>query len=151
MILGGRKISHRSSGCINASEERGSARRIQWDQSRDLKAGKNKDMLLTSLTCVKPDIVFLNKGAQENPHNGWLMYLLTGEKLFFLHSAAFSAGGIQGIAHGLAAEEGTLPQLNDSHYEFAHCSYFPLLALHRIVEHLGNRALVVARAAARAQ
>lgn len=80
---------------------------------------------------------------------GWLMYLLTGEKLFFLHSAAFSAGGIQGIAHDLAAEEGTLPQLNDSHYEFAHCTYFPLLALHRIFEHLGNRALVVARAAAR--
>lgn len=80
---------------------------------------------------------------------GWLLYLLTGEKAFLLHSAAFGATGIQGIAHAMAAEEGTLPQLNDAHYEFAHCSYFPVLAVHRIVEHLGNRGVVAALAAAK--
>lgn len=81
---------------------------------------------------------------------GWLLYFLTGEKLFFLHSAAFSSTGIQGIAHQISNEEGTLPQLNNSHYEYAHCTYFPVLVLHRVFEHLGNRALVAKLAAGRA-
>jgi len=81
---------------------------------------------------------------------GWLMSLLTGEKVFFLHSCAFGASNVQGIAHQLSEEMGTLPQLRNSHYEFAHCSYFPVLALHRIFEHLDNRAMVVARAAIKA-
>jgi len=78
---------------------------------------------------------------------GWLASLLTGEKVFFLHSCAFGASGLQGIAHQLSEEMGTLPQLRNAHYEFAHCSYFPVLALHRIFEHLDNRAMVAARAA----
>merc|ERR1712187_985601 len=65
---------------------------------------------------------------------GWIVSYLTGEKVFYLHSAAFSASNIQGIAHYLGKQEGTLPQLNDVHYEFAHTSYFPVLALHRIFE-----------------
>mmetsp|Transcript_46770 Transcript_46770/g.99962 ORF Transcript_46770/g.99962 Transcript_46770/m.99962 type:complete len:316 (+) Transcript_46770:68-1015(+) len=81
---------------------------------------------------------------------GWIMSLITGEKAFYLHSAAFTASNIQGIAHYLGKQEGTLPQLNDSHYEFAHCSYFPVLAVHRIFEHLGARALIAASAAAKA-
>mmetsp|Transcript_14362 Transcript_14362/g.39404 ORF Transcript_14362/g.39404 Transcript_14362/m.39404 type:complete len:323 (-) Transcript_14362:24-992(-) len=81
---------------------------------------------------------------------GWLMSILTGEKCFFLHSCAFGASNVQGIAHQLSEEMGTLPQLRNPHYEFAHCSYFPVLALHRIFEHLDNRAMVAARAAIKA-
>jgi len=59
---------------------------------------------------------------------GWLMSLVTGEKVFFLHSCAFGASNVQGIAHMLSEEMGTLPQLRNPHWEFAHCSYFPVLA-----------------------
>jgi hypothetical protein len=70
---------------------------------------------------------------------GWIVSILTGEKVFYLHSAAFSACNIQIVAHHVGEEEGTLPQLNDVHYEFAHTSYFPVLAVHRIFEHMGAR------------
>lgn len=81
---------------------------------------------------------------------GWIMALLTGEKAFYLHSAAFSASMLQGVAHYLGKQEGTLPQLNDAHYEFAHTTYFPVLALHRILEHLGARSALAASAAVKA-
>lgn len=70
---------------------------------------------------------------------GWVVSLLTGESAYFLHSWAYTASFLQGIAHGLSKEAGTLTQLYNTHDELAHCTYFPVLLLHRVQMAIANR------------
>jgi len=100
--------------------------------------------------------VFDRKGLMSNylviyqwAYLGWLFSLLTGDNVFFLHSLAFSASLLQGIAHEWSGQRATLPQLHNAHHELAHCTYFPALVVHRLMEHLRISASLAAGAAAK--
>lgn len=65
---------------------------------------------------------------------GWLLALLTGESAFFWYGCGFSASLLQGISHEVTGEQATLPHLKNQHHEFAHCTYFPAMVPHRVLE-----------------
>jgi hypothetical protein len=90
--------------------------------------------LSTRLDAVKTLIV----GASLIGH---ILSLLTGEKLFYLHSIAFTAMLFQGLAHELSLETATLIKLMDESnhsakvaYEWAHVTYFPNMLFHAFLD-----------------
>jgi hypothetical protein len=67
---------------------------------------------------------------------GRVLAALTDEPLVYLHSCAFTATLLQGLAHGITREQGTLQKLQNNKeqvsklaYEYSHVVYFPNLLL----------------------
>lgn len=77
---------------------------------------------------------------------GQILSILTGEPIFFLHSCAFTATLLQGLAHSLSGEVATLVKLmdEDNHeskvsYEWAHVTFFPNLLFQAIFDVLAGK------------
>ena len=60
---------------------------------------------------------------------GWVLAILFGQPWVYFLSLSFLGAGLQGVAHELTRQLGTLNQLKNASYELAHTSYFPLLTL----------------------
>lgn len=55
--------------------------------------------------------------------------LLLDQPWVYFLSLSFMGAGLQGVAHELTKQKGTLNQLTDAGYELAHTSLFPVLTL----------------------
>ena len=60
---------------------------------------------------------------------GWLLSLSLGQPWVYFLSLSFLGAGLQGVAHELTKQLGTLNQLKDASYELAHTTFFPVLTL----------------------
>jgi hypothetical protein len=107
-------------------------------------AGIGYILLIVSLSARKDAVKVVNAvGAIL----GQILSVLTGEPLFFLHSCAFTATIMQGLAHGLSGEMATLVKLmdEDNHdtkvsYEWAHVTFFPNLLFQAIFDVMAGKA-----------
>ena len=59
----------------------------------------------------------------------WIPALLLDQPWVYFLSLSFMGAGLQGVAHELTGQKGTLNQLTDAGYELAHTSFFPVLTL----------------------
>lgn len=59
----------------------------------------------------------------------WVPALLLDQPWVYFLSLSFMGAGLQGVAHELTRQKGTLNQLTDAGYELAHTSLFPVLTL----------------------
>ena len=59
----------------------------------------------------------------------WVPALLLDQPWVYFLSLSFMGAGLQGVAHELTGQKGTLNQLTDAGYELAHTSFFPVLTL----------------------
>mmetsp|Transcript_15654 Transcript_15654/g.20686 ORF Transcript_15654/g.20686 Transcript_15654/m.20686 type:complete len:324 (+) Transcript_15654:136-1107(+) len=62
----------------------------------------------------------------------WLPALLFNKPWLFFLCGSFVGQALQGVAHEISGQQGTLPQLKDARHEIAHCTYFPNLVLQTI-------------------
>ncbi|GBG24686.1 Hypothetical Protein FCC1311_009042 [Hondaea fermentalgiana] len=67
---------------------------------------------------------------------GDLLSFLTQQPWMFFYSGGFMATLCQGVAHDVAKQPGTLPQLSEFRDEIAHSTYFPTLLLHSVHQSL---------------
>jgi len=70
---------------------------------------------------------------------GQVVATVTDSSLLYIHSCAFTATLLQGLAHGISREQGTMQRIQDysDHtarvaYEYAHVVYFPNLLLQAV-------------------
>ena len=59
----------------------------------------------------------------------WVPALLLDQPWVYFLSLSFMGAGLQGVAHEITRQKGTLNQLTDAGYELAHTSFFPVLTL----------------------
>ena len=59
----------------------------------------------------------------------WIPALLLDQPWVYFLSLSFMGAGLQGVAHEITRQKGTLNQLTDAGYELAHTSFFPVLTL----------------------
>ena len=59
----------------------------------------------------------------------WIPALLLDQPWIYFLSLSFMGAGLQGVAHEITRQKGTLNQLTDAGYELAHTSFFPVLTL----------------------
>ena len=59
----------------------------------------------------------------------WIPALLLDQPWVYFLSLSFMGAGLQGVAHEITGQKGTLNQLTDAGYELAHTSFFPVLTL----------------------
>mmetsp|Transcript_18175 Transcript_18175/g.55696 ORF Transcript_18175/g.55696 Transcript_18175/m.55696 type:complete len:320 (-) Transcript_18175:351-1310(-) len=62
----------------------------------------------------------------------WAPAILLDQPWLFFLCLSFVGQALQGVAHEITHQQGTLPQLNDARHELAHCAYFPILVLQTI-------------------
>jgi hypothetical protein len=67
---------------------------------------------------------------------GWLITVVTGNKIFYLWACGFVATALQGVSHRETKEPPTMPQLNNISFELSHVVFFPCLLMQAIGEHL---------------
>mmetsp|Transcript_38608 Transcript_38608/g.123748 ORF Transcript_38608/g.123748 Transcript_38608/m.123748 type:complete len:315 (+) Transcript_38608:134-1078(+) len=62
----------------------------------------------------------------------WAPAILLDQPWLFFLCLSFVGQALQGVAHEITDQPGTLPQLDDARHELAHCAYFPSLVLQAI-------------------
>mmetsp|Transcript_15310 Transcript_15310/g.20121 ORF Transcript_15310/g.20121 Transcript_15310/m.20121 type:complete len:303 (+) Transcript_15310:154-1062(+) len=67
---------------------------------------------------------------------GWILAELTGQEWLYYWSLGYVASLSQGLAHELASEPATLPQLTTVPDELAHTAYFPNLMFQATLQNL---------------
>uniref|UniRef100_A0A7S1XJJ0 Uncharacterized protein n=1 Tax=Phaeomonas parva TaxID=124430 RepID=A0A7S1XJJ0_9STRA len=84
-------------------------------------------------------------GTQMNPYHGipyamsfglwgWILAFLTDQPAIYFWSTGFAATMLQGVAHAISGEQGTMPTLHNYADEVAHVTYFPVLLLRSCYE-----------------
>ncbi|GMH91104.1 hypothetical protein TrST_g10021 [Triparma strigata] len=70
---------------------------------------------------------------------GWLLAVLSGDRLFFLWGAGFIATALQGVSHRETKEPPTMPQLANISNELAHSTFFPCLLLQAVGDQMAQK------------